>query len=652
MNTRPVLLSYTSDGGGGQAQLPYDTMHFDTGKFGAVVIVVALSLTVVLGYCTDVSKVEVERTDYDFITDITGLFETEQVPEYIDYNPNSNYVGYEGNVVYTSSNQPNNYRYVVEPGTTTTDSDTLGYNEIRPSPSGMSPFTVIYLNYVGSDYSLSYQFDSNRYNVYTFVNTSNAMNNASITTLYDVIVNSDLDYQNGQTLEIDFSTNINYPVFALSSFNDFTVQSGTIETWTATVNDTNVLERVVIDVTTLYARAYVGGVEVWSGSASEIPIIYSYQANGYTGSQTSDNVPLTLTMSASITSFPTYGYADPKGGVSLSDGYSSAIWDNGYEVEEVTVLLNQRNWPQQSAVNIQFYPYGSFAQNVRVSFFGGGTSVTVYDHVYGESTTIFGTWQGMEIVYNRITGIITATPTGTIRDFTEGPSVRGETIQLTTGWNPGESIPATSEITFRTGSGVLSPQFGIYSTSVFLNSYGVVMNDPSIDINEYWPNLDQYRLNFYSFALVGESVTINGVTYPVSGSQTITVTDAEGDEYTRTLTNIYITTEQGHTFLTFVNDGLTLDLGETVSEVVSFDGLWYFTTALYEVVQTTGHEYEWNIDGQFHATPQQTLVVFLGLLAIGVLVGKVALKQDISYLDWLLIIGAGVVAFAMSGVFF
>ena len=631
-------------------------MHFDKGKFGAVVIVVALILTVVLGYCTDVSKVEVERTDYDYITDITGLFDTEQVPEYIEYNPNSNYVGYEGDVTYVTSSQPNNYRFVVADGTTTSDSDTLSYNEIRPAPSEMGTFTGVYLDYTGA-FSLTRQFsyDGTSYNVYTFVNKSNSPNNASVTTFYDLLSQSDIDYGGSQSFAIDFTTNNGYPVFAvpLSSFNK---DSGSVGFWTATVTDNHVLDRVVVDTTTLFVKGYRNGTEVWSGASNQIAVVYSYQANGYTGSQTSDNVPIVLSMDVTLTSPPTYGYADPKGGVSLSSGYATATWDSGYEVEEVTVLLNQRNWPQQSAVNIQFYPYGSFAQNVRVSFFGGGTSVTVYDHAYGESTTIFGTWQGMEVTYNRITGIITATPTGTIRDFTEGPSVRGETVQITTGWNPGESIPATSKITFRTGSGVLSPQFGIYSTSVFLNSYGVVMNDPRIDITDYWPNLEQYRLNFYSFALVGDSITINGVTYPVSASQTITVTDADGKEYTKTLTNIFITKEmkegEEHTLLTFVNDGLTVDLGQTVRDVISFNGLWFFTTALYEVVQTTGHEYEWNIDGTFNATAPQTLVVFLGLLGVGVLVGKVALRQEIGFLDWILIIGAVAIAFAMAGVFF
>lgn len=634
-------------------------MHFDTGKFGAVVIVIALVLTVVIGYCTDVTKVEVNRTDYNYITDITGLFETQQIPEYIEYNPNSNYVGYDSNVRYAESNQPNNYRYEVSPGAVTTDSDRLYYNEIRPLPSVINNFTFIYLNYVGSEYSLRYQYGTNNeYNVYGFVSYGQTVNNTSVTTLYDVVVGSDLNYQNSETLEIDFSTNINYPVFVLRSFNEFVMSSGQVNQWTAVVNDNNVLDRVIIDVTTMTVHAYKGDTEIWTNSATDVPILYSYWANEYSGDTQESKVPLTLTMNATITGFPTYGYADPQGGVTFPSGPRfNSTWSNGYEIGEVTFFVGYNaEYPNTSQyINIMLDVANTRYCNVR---WENGELEFNFNHAGGgDNSWHVGRWQGVVITYSYITGIATATPTGTIRDYTSMPSVMGPT------YTAYEDLELENEsvydIRFRYSQdyiGVEPPRFGIYSTTVFLNSYDVVMNDPSIDIEDYWPNLEQYRLNFYSFALVGDSMTLNGVTYPLSESQTITVTDANGKEYTRTLTNIYITTDvidgTEHTFLTFVNDGLTVDLGETTTEVVSFSGLWYFTTGLYEPVQVTGHEYKWNIDGQFHATAQQVLIVFLGLLVVGVLIGKVALKQEISYLDWLLIIGAGVIALAMSGVFF
>lgn len=637
-------------------------MHFDTGKFGAVVIVLALIGTIVLGYCTDVTKVEGVRTDYDFITDITGLFETEQVPEYIEYNPNSNYVGYTGPVVYDVSSQPNNYRFESAPGTTSTDSDLLYYTEIRDIPTEMSPMSAVYLNYTGSSYSLTPQFSSGTggtYNVYTFVNT----NVPSVTTLKEIIDNAEINLSGYRTLEIDFSfTNVNYPVFAFQSFSSFVVQNtGGVKIWTANATDDNVVDRMVIDVTTLSVRAYRGSVEVWTGLANTIPVVYSYQANNYTGSQTSDNVPITLDMDFALTTPPVYGYADPTGGVRLAGGYDTVVWNNGYSVEEVTIYLGQYDYPRQSAVNILFYPTGnSFNQNLWVSF-SNVLEIRVYDHqIDGVSTYTFGKWQGVEITYNRSTGIITATPTGTISDYTVGSSVKGTETQITRGWGGSETAPTDSSITFRTGSNVPSPYIGVYRTIVDLNSYNVVMNNPTINIKDYWPNLDDYRLNFYSFALVGESVTINGVQYPIGDGQTITVTEsvAEGETaetFTKTLSNIYVSTDTvdgvRHTYLTFVDDRLSVDLGETVTEVVSFSGLWYFTTALYDAEQVSYSEYEWNLDGKFGLSYDVVFLIFIGLCIVGIVLGKVFLSDSMHFLDYVLIIGAIVIAYACMEVF-
>lgn len=636
-------------------------MHFDTGKFGAVVIVLALIGTIVLGYCTDVTKVEGVRTDYDYITDITGLFETEQVPEYIEYNPNSNYVGYTGPVVYDVSSQPNNYRYEIAPGDTSTDMDRLYYNEYRRIPTEFPNNSTVVLNYSGSSYSLSPQFviGGTGYNVLTVVQN----NVPSVTTLSEILYNSEIAVSSYGMIEVDFTfENVNYPVFAFPSFSSFTlVDMGGTSFYTANATDNNIVDRMVIDVRNLSTIAYRGDTEIWRGIATSIPVVYSYQANNYLGSNTNNHVPITLRMDFTLTTLPTYGYADPTGGVRLAGGYDTVVWNNGYSVEEVTIYLGQYDYPRQSAVNILFYPTGnSFNQNLWVSF-SNVLEIRVYDHqIDGVSTYTFGKWQGVEITYNRSTGIITATPTGTISDYTVGSSVKGTETQITRGWSSSETAPTDSSITFRTGSNVPSPYIGVYRTIVDLNSYNVVMNNPTINIKDYWPNLDDYRLNFYSFALVGESVTINGVQYPIGDGQTITVTEsvAEGETaetYTKTLSNIYVSTDTvdgvRHTYLTFVDDRLTVDLGETVTEVVSFSGLWYFTTALYDAEQVSYSEYEWNLDGKFGLSYDVVFLIFIGLCIVGIVLGKVFLSDSMHFLDYVLIIGAIVIAYACMEVF-
>ena len=633
-------------------------MHFDTGKFGAVVIVLALIGTIVLGYCTDVTKVEGVRTDYDYITDITGLFETEQVPEYIEYNPNSNYVGYTGPIIYDVSSQPNNYRFAQEEGTTTEYSLTVNSSSNYPQNSGFLPSdvgTTAYINYTGSQFNLGSAvsgLNGLSYNVGVTLN--------KVTTL-DHIIDSVPNFATYSTVNVDLSYSV-APVFIMKkAFSFYDVQRGDGQTqyvYHTTVSDSEIPTRLSINVSTEVVTAYRGDTQIWTSVADGVKVIYGYSARtGGTFSPASSSV----VMDFDLTTSPTYGYADPTGGVRLAGGYDTVVWNNGYSVEEVTIYLGQYDYPRQSAVNILFYPTGnSFNQNLWVSF-SNVLEIRVYDHqIDGVSTYTFGKWQGVEITYNRSTGIITATPTGTISDYTVGSSVKGTETQITRGWSNSETAPTDSSITFRTGSKVPSPYIGVYRTIVDLNSYNVVMNNPSINIKDYWPNLDDYRLNFYSFALVGESITINGVQYPVGDGQTITVTEsvAEGETaetYTKTLSNIYVSTDTvdgvRHTYLTIVDDRLTVDLGETVTEVVSFSGLWYFTTALYDAEQVSYSEYEWNLDGKFGLSYDVVFLIFIGLCIVGIVLGKVFLSDSMHFLDYVLIIGAIVIAYACMEVF-
>lgn len=633
-------------------------MHFDTGKFGAVVIVLALIGTIVLGYCTDVTKVEGVRTDYDFITDITGLFETEQVPEYIEYNPNSNYVGYTGPVVYDVSSQPNNYRFVQEEGTTTEYSLTVNSSSNYPQNSGFLPSdvgTTAFINYTGSQFNLGSAvsgLNGLSYNVGVTLN--------KVTSL-DYIIDSVPNFATYSTVNVDLSYSV-APVFIMKkAFSFYDVQRGDGQTqyvYHTTVSDSEIPTRLSINVSTEVVTAYRGDTQIWTSVADGVKVIYGYSARtGGTFSPASSSV----VMDFDLTTSPTYGYADPTGGVRLAGGYDTVVWNNGYSVEEVTIYLGQYDYPRQSAVNILFYPTGnSFNQNLWVSF-SNVLEIRVYDHqIDGVSTYTFGKWQGVEITYNRSTGIITATPTGSISDYTVGSSVKGTETQITRGWSSSEMAPTDSSITFRTGSNVPSPYIGVYRTIVDLNSYNVVMNNPTINIKDYWPNLDDYRLNFYSFALVGESVTINGVQYPIGEGQTITVTESvavgeTAETYTRTLSNIYVSTDTvdgvRHTYLTFVDDRLTVDLGETVTEVVSFSGLWYFTTALYDAEQVSYSEYEWNLDGKFGLSYDVVFLIFIGLCIVGIVLGKVFLSDSMHFLDYVLIIGAIVIAYACMEVF-
>lgn len=118
------------------------------GKMGVVVLIIALSATLLISWVMSMDVEQQEVTKYNPLADITGEFETERTPDYIRYNPSTNYTGYytddsiiDGDIYfdgvdYEPSN-PNNFRLNLKP----LDSD-----------SGTKDLTTI------SEYSSDYRY--------------------------------------------------------------------------------------------------------------------------------------------------------------------------------------------------------------------------------------------------------------------------------------------------------------------------------------------------------------------------------------------------------------------------------------------------------------------------------------------------------------
>lgn len=119
-------------------------MNFRNGYLGACIVVLGVVMTIVLGYALSIEVSDEQVTKYSYVADLNGLFDSEQSPTYIEYNPSTNYTGYytdqsilNGNTYfagseylkYDTSGKPNVYRLNLAPdgydsGTTTTLSGT------------------------------------------------------------------------------------------------------------------------------------------------------------------------------------------------------------------------------------------------------------------------------------------------------------------------------------------------------------------------------------------------------------------------------------------------------------------------------------------------------------------------------------------------
>lgn len=632
-------------------------MRFNNGMFGACICVLALLGTAIGGFVLNVHEDQREVTKYNFIADVSGLFSYSDAPEYIEYNPSSNYVGYtSGAVEYTQSSTANNYRYVVQNGATSSASLTLTNSSDYPGDYGNFQFGQSDYGYVqtpdvrflwngsidfGSTTTV-YGKESNA--IVRSIGTPIENSHIHITKLSNVLTALAVDLTSYASLDIGITYNSTYPVlFYAGSWdvNQVSAYDGFFNSYHTTMNESNAMPtRLTVEVASNMVSAYRGDSVIWTATADNVGVLawYNNKADGYT----TPGVSCSVTLTATLTENPVYGYMQPTAGVKATT--TEATWQNGYENSVINIKIT-KNGDNPSApaqfLNFEFQDKGC-------DFILSGNTFLVQ---YGSLSDLdnwtsveLGTWLGVQLRVDVLSGNITITPTNEV-DLTKTVEPTAYSTVLEGILSPG----TLSSFKVYKSSALPSLKFQVTDTEVFLNTYNTVMIDPSIEITDYFPNYSDYRLNFYSFALLGSSMSINGQNCPINRDNgTITFTNVAGFEFTKKLENLYITFNNDRTYLTFVNDGTTYDLGETVSTVISFVGWWYFTTGLYEITEGIENYWNWDLNG-FQATGGECLLIFLTIIGAGIIVYSVYGKGRIQLFDWLVIIFAVFIGSALLG---
>ena len=132
-----------------------------SGKLGVVVLILAITCTLGVSWVMSMDVNEVEVTKYKELTDINSEFQTEKTPEYIVYNPSTNYTGYYtddsiiGNQKYFDGvefeeSKPNNYRVNQKP----IESDSGTYDLTTISEYNSDYRYVVYADYQNGQFFL------------------------------------------------------------------------------------------------------------------------------------------------------------------------------------------------------------------------------------------------------------------------------------------------------------------------------------------------------------------------------------------------------------------------------------------------------------------------------------------------------------------
>lgn len=597
-------------------------LKFNNGYFGACICVLALLGTAISGFVLNVDQESREVTRYSYVADVSGLFSYSDAPEYISYNPSTNYVGYDDYVTYTNSSSANNYRYLVEQGGTET----------------LTNFTLTSSDENAGNYGAWANNNDIRFASLVNGNDWYILKDVKATKLSTILTRMNVsDYE---SVELDLSQGT-YPVFIdhgnWTYYADYGQSTGYYLKYLSTMDDV-LPTHLSVDVTSYITKVYRGTTLLYTDSADNIGVIAWYSYRDMSQVMTPIDRSTSVTFSGTGTEPSTYAYMQPNAGVKASSFDDWATWSNGYQNSQIDVKIIKDGDNSSYAQSDIFLLTGG---SIGFNYFSGKINYTYLGHDYE-----LGTWLGVGMRLDAMSGNIILTPTNNT-DLTATVEPTDYSITIEGAFTPGDIT--SFQVKRDSSAPYHSMKFQVTDTMVFLNTYNTVMIDPSLEITDWFPSYTDYRLNFYSFALIGDSITINGQVCPVNRDNgTFTFENVAGFQITKKLENFYITFLDGHTYITFANDGSEYDLGETTDTTVSFEGMWYFTTGLWQSYEGTETYWNWDLSG-FQASAGECLLIFLGIIGAGVIIYIVWGRGKLGFLDWLVIIFAVFLATAFLG---
>lgn len=299
------------------------------------------------------------------------------------------------------------------------------------------------------------------------------------------------------------------------------------------------------------------------------------------------------------TSTSTPIYMDITKGIKIDPGnISDTIWTNEYENGQIQLLFRA-----EDTYGTYHNEFSVSDNTISVDYTGG----RFYVSLNGAEQIDVGAWRNILLNIDLLNGNVSVNPVRTFNSYTN-VSTDKAVINIGDMVNP---APATTMVWKSTAN---SFTFSVYATNVFLNTYGVVMVNPSLTITNYFTDLNNfYRLVLNNFSTYGDSITVNDVTGNVSGN-TITFNDES-----ITLKNVEIIYADGHVYVEDDND--SVDLGTIANNDISLSGVWYFETDLDRGYTALKQIYTWDWT-DFVLDNTQFCIFYIGLALVGLVVAR------------------------------
>lgn len=198
----------------------------------------------------------------------------------------------------------------------------------------------------------------------------------------------------------------------------------------------------------------------------------------------------------------------------------------------------------------------------------------------------------------------------------------------------GTALNSVSNLAIVSGSSMAY----IANTWVPTDPSGLLWQDPTMAPQGFFPDVytQGARVIFSSILVTGNSLTIDGHTYATADKK-ITI---DGRDYS--LNGFAIDYHNGHTYLN-TPTGERIDLGVTVSKVITGSGVWYWSAELDSINVTTGEKTD-VLFGQAPSSMEWSVFAFIGLIGLCILGLAAMSRESLDGMDWIIMILAAIIA--------
>lgn len=656
-------------------------MKFQSGILGVIIVVIALMGTVFGGYILNVNGQSTVTTDYTSVTDVSSLYTYTEQPDFIEYNPAKNFTGYKlsnnsgSGISFTHSSTANQYYMGQYTNTVETLNVTSLVNE--------TDFGIAYSNYGRVPYSYDYDTDT-AYSLYDYDNydynalppvltpketkftdlittlKSRAPANTS-TIAINIPSNSDLNYHYGTTLG-GGTMSLN-PSSAITPNSHTTVDYGILNgyrTGTGTIansytyyrnyeisfyfdNTQNVNDTVVnINFADQYSSQQSPSIISLMASTSKQLTVSNYTSSSRSGTLgdypywNGGNYIIEVVYYHDVV----YEYMNPSQGVTINNGSNlvTTDWTNDKTNHQMSIVFGVNGGTNSNTVILP--------SNDTISLEYTGSTNRV--RVNSGSWTDIGDWEHFLLTIDGYEGKVSVTPIITFVNY--------QTFTLANyTFNTIGDITVSPFTKLKWSQTDDSYTFSVYSTMVEVTNK-LFMVDPSLNIKNYFPLTEGFKIEMKNFTKLGTSFTINNQTFygdadgnPIEDTGYIYIPlDEDGVSIKLGTMSIIEDEIDGHTYVQSNEFGSErVDLGETTTSVISATGTWFFTNQLFEGNIVEGFEYVWDWANNFTST--QSILIWLGLIVIGSVVAHRFF--NFTMLDFAIVVASSVILYCILGVF-